>query len=192
MKAIFVITLSLLVLIDGHRYRPYKRPNRFRRSSRICRSNNPCGGSFFLYKEIVVPSNSNCPTFTGGGFGRSASSEVSNSNSASTLSESSEESVGSNEGFSMESTDSLEEVSNGSISNEEEERHYGYGGGFKRLRRICVSIFFLPIFNSFCYELLSTSLLNNRIFFLTDKRHNLTICFLLFYRELLYFLKSLE
>ena len=139
MKAILVIALSLLVLIDGHRYRPYRRPNRFRRSSRICRSSNPCGSSY-LYKERVVPAGSTCPTsvFTGGGFGRSASSEISNSNSASTRSESSEESVGSNESLSMEYVDSLEEVSNGSISNEDDERHYGYGGGFNRLRRICV------------------------------------------------------
>ena len=87
----------------------------------------------------MVPAGSTCPTsvFTGGGFGRSASSEISNSNSASTRSESSEESVGSNESLSMESVDSLE-VSNGSISNEDEERHYGYGGSFNRLRRICV------------------------------------------------------
>ena len=140
MKAILVIALSILVLIDGHRYRPYRRPNRFRRNSRICRSSNPCG-SFYLYKERVVPAGSTCPTsvFTGGGFGRSASSEISNSNSASARSDSIEESFGSNESLSMESIDSFEETSNESLSNEEEERRYGYGGGFNRLRRICVS-----------------------------------------------------
>ena len=138
MKAILVFALSLLVLIDGHRYRPYRRPNRFRRSSRICRSSNPCG-SFYLYKERVVPAGSTCPTsvFTGGGFGRSASSEISHSNSASASE--------SNESLSMESVDSLEETSNESVSNEEE-RRYGYGGGFNRLRRICVSNYFPYLF----------------------------------------------
>ena len=186
MKAILVIALSLLVLIDGHRYRPYRRPNRFRRNSSICRSSNPCG-SFYLYKERVVPAGSTCPTsvFTGGGFGRSASSEISNSNSASTRSESSEESVGSNESLGMESVDSLE-VSNGSISNEEE-RRYGYGGGFNRLRRICVSNYF-PIFLLFfrkrVAKLQNTTVVFSSKNFSCDKpRHCKTIVFFLKKKE---------